>query len=140
MKRQKLLIAIPIMAVVFALIGYLVCSSITTNVLSEQYGYYTMYDVSRNCVPEKIKEITADIRGVNSKRNRAWCKSQALFFYSLYYCINYLSYLPLARVYFSTGIADVNREKILLKALIVMENEQYFFFFSVDICFCIFKC
>ena len=71
MKRQKLLIAIPIMAVVFALIGYLVCSSITTNVLSEQYGYYTMYDVSRNCVPEKIKEITADIRGVNSKRNRA---------------------------------------------------------------------
>ena len=24
-------------------------------------------DVSRNCVPEKIKEIAADIRGVNSK-------------------------------------------------------------------------
>ena len=53
MKRQKLLIAIPIMAVVFALIGYLVCSSITTNVLSEQYGYYTMYESSyyqsKNC-------------------------------------------------------------------------------------------
>ena len=53
MKRQKLLIAIPIMAVVFALIGYLVYSSITTNVLSEQYGYYTMYESSyyqsKNC-------------------------------------------------------------------------------------------
>ena len=30
-------------------------------------GYYFDSDVSRNCVPEKIKEITADIRGVNSK-------------------------------------------------------------------------
>lgn len=30
-------------------------------------GYYYDTDVSRNCVPEKIKEITADIRGVNSK-------------------------------------------------------------------------
>lgn len=53
MKRQKLLTAIPIMAVVFALIGYLVYSSITTNVLSEQYGYYTMYESSyyqsKNC-------------------------------------------------------------------------------------------
>ena len=30
-------------------------------------GYYYDTDVSRNCVPEKIKEIAADIRGVNSK-------------------------------------------------------------------------
>ena len=30
-------------------------------------GYYYDTDVSRNCVPEKIKEITADIRGANSK-------------------------------------------------------------------------
>jgi len=30
-------------------------------------GYYFDTDVSRNCVPEKIKEITADIRGANSK-------------------------------------------------------------------------
>ena len=30
-------------------------------------GYYYDVDVSRNCVPEKIKEITADIRGANSK-------------------------------------------------------------------------
>ncbi|MBO4982633.1 MAG: InlB B-repeat-containing protein [Clostridia bacterium] len=28
---------------------------------------YNLIDVSRNCVPEKIKEITADIRGANSK-------------------------------------------------------------------------
>ena len=51
-------------------------------------------------------------------------ENQALFF-TLYY----LSYLPSARVYFSTGVADVNREKILLKTLIVRENEQYFFFY-----------
>ena len=31
------------------------------------YKTYTDDDVSRNCVPEKIKEITADIRGANSK-------------------------------------------------------------------------
>ena len=30
-------------------------------------GYYYDTDVSRNCVPEKIKEIAADIRGANSK-------------------------------------------------------------------------
>ena len=30
-------------------------------------GYTYDKDVSRNCVPEKIKEITADIRGANSK-------------------------------------------------------------------------
>ena len=30
-------------------------------------GYYYDADVSRNCVPEKIKEIAADIRGANSK-------------------------------------------------------------------------
>ncbi len=51
-------------------------------------------------------------------------ENQALFF-----TLHYLSYLPLARVYFSTGVADVNREKILLRTLNVRENEQYFFFF-----------
>ena len=51
-------------------------------------------------------------------------ENQALFF-TLYY----LSYLPSARVYFSTGVADVNREKILFKTLIVRENEQYFSFY-----------
>ncbi len=30
-------------------------------------GYYYDVDVYRNCVPEKIKEITAHIRGANSK-------------------------------------------------------------------------
>ena len=51
-------------------------------------------------------------------------ENQALFF-TLYY----LSYLPSARVYFSTGVADVNREKILLWTLNTRKNEQYFFFF-----------
>ena len=45
----------------------------------EGMNQYYSADVYRNCVPEKIKEITADIRGVNSKRNRAWCENQALF-------------------------------------------------------------
>ena len=35
--------------------------------IHEGYAEYYSADVSRNCVPEKIKEITADIRGVNSK-------------------------------------------------------------------------
>ena len=54
---------------------------------------------------------------------RAWWKSGSIFYPIL------LSYLPSARVYFSTGVADVNREKILLKTLIVRGNEQYFFFY-----------
>ena len=33
----------------------------------EGMAEYYSADVSRNCVPEKIKEITADIRGANSK-------------------------------------------------------------------------
>ena len=33
----------------------------------EGYAEYYSADVYRNCVPEKIKEITADIRGANSK-------------------------------------------------------------------------
>ena len=40
------------------------------------------------------------------------------------YLTNKLSYLPSARVYFSTGVADVNRVKILLKTLIVIEDIQ----------------
>ena len=35
--------------------------------LLEGMAEYYSVDVSRNCVPEKIKEITADIRGANSK-------------------------------------------------------------------------
>ena len=35
--------------------------------LLEGMAEYYSADVYRNCVPEKIKEITADIRGVNSK-------------------------------------------------------------------------
>ena len=33
----------------------------------EDFNQYFSEDVYRNCVPEKIKEITADIRGANSK-------------------------------------------------------------------------
>ena len=39
--------------------------------LLEGMAEYYSADVYRNCVPEKIKEITADIRGVNSKCDRA---------------------------------------------------------------------
>ena len=39
---------------------------ILESVLTGLAEYYSV-DVYRNCVPEKIKEITADIRGANSK-------------------------------------------------------------------------
>ena len=39
----------------------------SVNIGNINRGYYYDTDVSRNCVPEKIKEIAADIRGVNSK-------------------------------------------------------------------------